>query len=271
MPNVCARARRLRFSGTAPRGVALLARLAAARAGGAARRGPRPGDRVAAGRPGALDASERPAAPPSAAPPPAAPAPAAATGQPPAPSSPPASAQPATPAPPAASSETAAAPPTASGQPARALGRLAGPACIASAASPAPADAPSSPGIGSLQLPRDLSPWSMFMSADMLVQGRHDRPGVRLGRDVDGVARQEHRAVGGASRRLRAALAAISTRAVPGRRPCPRRAAARHPADADRCGHARAAALLRPHRQEPASRSASPRGSRAWRSRPAAT
>ena len=171
MPNVCARVRRLRFSGTAPRGVALLGRLAVlalmalpAAALGQGTASP-PADPVPS------TASERPAAPPSAAPQPAAPAPAAATGQPPAPSSPPASAQPATPAPlpRRARQRHRHRRPHPVSPPAPSAGSPVQPTSSPTA-SPAPADAPSSPGIGSLQLPRDLSPWSMFMSADKLVQ-----------------------------------------------------------------------------------------------------
>ena len=61
---------------------------------------------------------------------------------------------------------------------------------------PVPPSADPTPGlIGALQLPRDLSPWSMFASADIIVQSRDRGLGLRLGRDLDGVAGQEHRAV----------------------------------------------------------------------------
>src|SRR4051794_3690598 len=91
MPNVCARVRRLRFSGTAPRGVALLGRLAALALMALPAAALGQGTAPPSADPVPSTASERPAAPPSAAPPPAAPAPATATGQPPAPSSPAAS------------------------------------------------------------------------------------------------------------------------------------------------------------------------------------
>ena len=43
-------------------------------------------------------------------------------------------------------------------------------------------------------LPRDLSPWGMYLNADPVVKARADRACVRLGRHLDGVARQDHRA-----------------------------------------------------------------------------
>jgi biopolymer transport protein ExbB len=84
------------------------------------------------------------------------------------------------------------------------------------AATPPPADSvpaaapPTMPVIGGLQLPRDLSPWSMFMSADMLVQA------VMIGLVFASVVTwtvwlAKNIELWSALRRLRAALAAIST------------------------------------------------------------
>ena len=125
MPHVCARAWRLRFAGTPPRGLALLARLVLLA--------------LLAAPPAALAQGT---APPAADPPPAAAErPAAPQPQPTASEQPPAPLAPAGPAP------AAAPPPAAFDQ---------GPAPL--------------PAIGAAQLPRDLSPWSMFMSADILVK-----------------------------------------------------------------------------------------------------
>jgi biopolymer transport protein ExbB len=83
-------------------------------------------------------------------------------------------------------------------------------------ASPAPAPAPtqsappSLPAIGIGQLPRDLSPWSMFMSADILVQA------VMIGLAFASVVTwtvwlAKNIELWAAMRRLRGALAAISS------------------------------------------------------------
>jgi biopolymer transport protein ExbB len=103
--------------------------------------------------------------------------------------SPPAAEQPAAPAPAAAPQvpPAAAQPPNATPAPAvpqatPSSGQQAAPAQPPAAASPAQSDAlqppdaaqpaPSRlPVVGSANLPRDLSPWSMFLSADILVQG----------------------------------------------------------------------------------------------------
>ena len=103
---------------------------------------------------------------------------------------------------PAIASERPATPPTPpSEQP---------PAPSPSAVAPPASASPSLPAIGGLQLPRDLSPWSMFMSADILVQG------VMIGLVFASVVTwtvwlAKNIELWGALRRLRGALEAIST------------------------------------------------------------
>ena len=91
-----------------------------------------------------------------------------------------------------------------------------GPAAAPSAATAAPQEpaapktAPSLPSIGALQLPRDLSPWSMFVSADRLVQA------VMIGLAFASVVTwtvwlAKNIELWAAMRRLRSALAMISS------------------------------------------------------------
>ena len=72
-------------------------------------------------------------------------------------------------------------------------------------------DSVAAPVVGAATLPRDLSPWGMFMSADTVVQG-YDRPCLRVGRDLDGLARQDDRDCR-RKRRARAALRKLAARA----------------------------------------------------------
>jgi biopolymer transport protein ExbB len=112
---------------------------------------------------------------------------------------------PADPAPPTASERpatpSAPATPAASDQP----------ATSSAPASPAPAATPPSlPVIGGAQLPRDLSPWSMFTSADVLVQA------IMVGLVFASVVTwtvwlAKNIELWAALRRLRAAMEAIST------------------------------------------------------------
>ena len=130
----------------------------------------------------------------------------------------------------------------------------------AAAASRRPA-ATSLPGIGGLQLPRDLSPWNMFMSADIVVKA------VMIGLAFASVVTwtvwlAKNIELWAAKRRVRAALASDRRRAIAGRGAdaCVE-AQARHRADAASMRPSLELQLvLRRRRQGTASRSASPRG-----------
>jgi len=121
-------------------------------------------------------ASAQQAAPASPSQPPAAmtPAPAAPVPAMPAPGAPAATAPspsfsaPAVPASPSAEAPAATAP-AATGPGAAPSPAASAPSAVASPASPSLSEAPS-PAIGEAALPRDLSPWGMFASADLLVQ-----------------------------------------------------------------------------------------------------
>ena len=77
------------------------------------------------------------------------------------------------------------------------------PAADSAGALPAPTPAPA-PTIVNATLPHDLSPWGMFINADIVVKVVMIGLAVRLARDLDGVARQELRIVDGDAQRPRA-------------------------------------------------------------------
>ena len=84
---------------------------------------------------------------------------------------------------------------------------------VSAAASAQEAVGPPASGIARAVLPRDLSAWSMFWSADSVVKTVMVGLAHRLGRHLDGRSRQGHRAVL-LKRRLLPALAALEDRAV---------------------------------------------------------
>ena len=91
-----------------------------------------------------------------------------------------------------------------------ATGRFGGPPAEPAQTPATRRGAPAAPTIASAALPRDLSPWGMFLNADIVVKVVMVGLDLRLARDLDGVARQEPGIVEARRGTRRAALAVLN-------------------------------------------------------------